>query len=184
PYLPHRDNPPYGNRYHPHIGLEALPFLPIQYEDGTYSRKGDYPGAEDTENPVRIFKAQRHKIKHAKEQAKIKQQEEDLDMARHKHSLRIMLAAGVALLVILLMISYVVYRRRGNVKILSEKNHRLKEELEKVNRSNRTKEEFLVQMMVFLAQNLHVAAPTVNHIAYHQQYHQQCHSCRQHDAQA
>lgn len=34
--------------------LEALPFLPVQYEDGTYSRKGDYPGAEDTENPVRI----------------------------------------------------------------------------------------------------------------------------------
>lgn len=92
------------------------------------------------------FKAQRHKIEHAKAQAKIKQQEEELDMARHKRSLRIMLTAGVALLVILLMISYVVYRRRGNVKILREKNHRLKEELEKVNRSNRTKEEFLVQM--------------------------------------
>lgn len=40
--------------------LEALPFLPIQYEDGTYSRKGDYPGAEDTENPVRILKERKN----------------------------------------------------------------------------------------------------------------------------
>lgn len=40
--------------------LEALPFLPVQYEDGTYSRKGDYPGAEDTENPVRILKERKN----------------------------------------------------------------------------------------------------------------------------
>ncbi|GHT27903.1 SusC/RagA family TonB-linked outer membrane protein [Bacteroidia bacterium] len=36
--------------------LEGLPFLPVQYPDGTYSRKGDYPGAEDAENPVKILK--------------------------------------------------------------------------------------------------------------------------------
>jgi TonB-linked SusC/RagA family outer membrane protein len=36
--------------------LEFLPFMPVQYEDGSYSRKGDYPGAEDAENPVKILK--------------------------------------------------------------------------------------------------------------------------------
>lgn len=35
---------------------EFLPFLPVQYADGTYSRKGDYPGAEDSENPVRLMR--------------------------------------------------------------------------------------------------------------------------------
>ncbi len=35
--------------------LEYLPFLPVQYPDGTYSRKGDYPGAEDAENPIKIL---------------------------------------------------------------------------------------------------------------------------------
>ncbi len=34
---------------------EMLPFLPIKYPDGTYSRMGDYPGAEDSENPVRLL---------------------------------------------------------------------------------------------------------------------------------
>ncbi|HYH55328.1 MAG TPA: TonB-dependent receptor plug domain-containing protein, partial [Anseongella sp.] len=34
---------------------EMLPFLPVQYPDGTYSRQGDYPGAEDSENPVRLL---------------------------------------------------------------------------------------------------------------------------------
>lgn len=34
---------------------ETLPFLPVQYPDGTYSRQGDYPGAEDAENPVRLL---------------------------------------------------------------------------------------------------------------------------------
>lgn len=34
---------------------EFLPFFPVQYADGTYSRKGDYPGAEDSENPVRLM---------------------------------------------------------------------------------------------------------------------------------
>ncbi|MDQ0109761.1 TonB-linked SusC/RagA family outer membrane protein [Chitinophaga terrae (ex Kim and Jung 2007)] len=35
---------------------EFLPFFPVRYPDGTYSRKGDYPGAEDSENPVRLLK--------------------------------------------------------------------------------------------------------------------------------
>ncbi|GEP94281.1 TonB-dependent receptor [Chitinophaga cymbidii] len=35
---------------------EFLPFLPVQYADGSYSRKGDYPGAEDSENPVRLMR--------------------------------------------------------------------------------------------------------------------------------
>lgn len=34
---------------------EFLPFLPVRYADGTYTRKGDYPGAEDSENPVRLM---------------------------------------------------------------------------------------------------------------------------------
>ena len=34
---------------------ETLPFLPVQYPDGAYSRQGDYPGAEDAENPVRLL---------------------------------------------------------------------------------------------------------------------------------
>jgi TonB-linked SusC/RagA family outer membrane protein len=34
---------------------EFLPFLPVKYADGTYSRKGDYPGAEDSENPVKLL---------------------------------------------------------------------------------------------------------------------------------
>lgn len=34
---------------------EFLPFLPVQYSDGTYSRKGDYPGAENSENPVKLL---------------------------------------------------------------------------------------------------------------------------------
>lgn len=34
---------------------EMLPFLPVKYPDGTYSRQGDYPGAEDSENPVRLL---------------------------------------------------------------------------------------------------------------------------------
>ena len=34
---------------------EMLPFLPVRYADGTYSRQGDYPGAEDSENPVRLL---------------------------------------------------------------------------------------------------------------------------------
>ncbi|MGQ8335123.1 TonB-dependent receptor [Sunxiuqinia sp. A32] len=36
--------------------LEALPFLPVMYPDGTYSHKGDYPGAENTENPIKVLK--------------------------------------------------------------------------------------------------------------------------------
>lgn len=35
---------------------EFLPFLPVKYADGAYSRKGDYPGAEDSENPVRLMR--------------------------------------------------------------------------------------------------------------------------------
>jgi len=35
---------------------EFLPFFPVRYADGTYSRKGDYPGAEDSENPVRLMR--------------------------------------------------------------------------------------------------------------------------------
>lgn len=35
---------------------EFLPFLPVQYADGAYSRKGDYPGEENSENPVRLLK--------------------------------------------------------------------------------------------------------------------------------
>lgn len=34
---------------------EFLPFLPVKYADGTYSRKGDYPGEEDSENPVKLL---------------------------------------------------------------------------------------------------------------------------------
>lgn len=36
--------------------LEFLPFLPVKYEDGTYSRKGDYPDSEEAENPVKMLK--------------------------------------------------------------------------------------------------------------------------------
>lgn len=36
---------------------EFLPFMPVTYEDGTYSRKGDYPGEEDSENPVKLLKS-------------------------------------------------------------------------------------------------------------------------------
>ncbi|MBO9154744.1 SusC/RagA family TonB-linked outer membrane protein [Chitinophaga sp. GCM10012297] len=35
---------------------EFLPFFPVRYADGSYSRKGDYPGAEDSENPVRLMR--------------------------------------------------------------------------------------------------------------------------------
>jgi TonB-linked SusC/RagA family outer membrane protein len=35
---------------------EFLPFFPVKYADGTYTRKGDYPGAEDSENPVRLMR--------------------------------------------------------------------------------------------------------------------------------
>lgn len=34
---------------------EFLPFLPVRYADGTYSRKGDFPGAENSENPVKLL---------------------------------------------------------------------------------------------------------------------------------
>ncbi|MDN3546940.1 SusC/RagA family TonB-linked outer membrane protein [Mucilaginibacter aquaedulcis] len=34
---------------------EFLPFMPVKYPDGTYSRKGDYPGEEDSENPVKLL---------------------------------------------------------------------------------------------------------------------------------
>ena len=34
---------------------EFLPFMPVQYPDGSYSRKGEYPGEEDSENPVRLL---------------------------------------------------------------------------------------------------------------------------------
>lgn len=34
---------------------EFLPFFPVRYPDGTYTRKGDYPGAENSENPVRLM---------------------------------------------------------------------------------------------------------------------------------
>ena len=34
---------------------EFLPFLPIKYADGTYSRMGDFPGSDDSENPVRLL---------------------------------------------------------------------------------------------------------------------------------
>jgi TonB-linked SusC/RagA family outer membrane protein len=34
---------------------EFLPFFPVKYPDGTYTRKGDYPGAENSENPVRLM---------------------------------------------------------------------------------------------------------------------------------
>ncbi len=33
---------------------EYLPFIPVKYSDGSWSRKGDYPGAENSENPVRL----------------------------------------------------------------------------------------------------------------------------------
>ncbi|MDR3142778.1 MAG: TonB-dependent receptor [Tannerellaceae bacterium] len=42
--------------------LEFLPFMPVQYEDGSYSRKGNYPGAEDAENPVKILKERKRII--------------------------------------------------------------------------------------------------------------------------
>lgn len=35
--------------------LEALPFLPVRYADGSYSRKGDYPDTEEAENPVKML---------------------------------------------------------------------------------------------------------------------------------
>ena len=35
--------------------LESLPFMPVRYEDGTYTRKGDYPGTEEAENPVKML---------------------------------------------------------------------------------------------------------------------------------
>jgi TonB-linked SusC/RagA family outer membrane protein len=34
---------------------EFLPFFPVRYPDGSYTRKGDYPGAENSENPVRLM---------------------------------------------------------------------------------------------------------------------------------
>lgn len=34
---------------------EFLPFFPVKYPDGSYTRKGDYPGAENSENPVRLM---------------------------------------------------------------------------------------------------------------------------------
>ncbi|RYE19438.1 MAG: TonB-dependent receptor, partial [Sphingobacteriales bacterium] len=34
---------------------DFLPFLPVKYADGTYSRKGDYPQAENSENPVKLL---------------------------------------------------------------------------------------------------------------------------------
>jgi TonB-linked SusC/RagA family outer membrane protein len=34
---------------------EYLPFLPVKYSDGSYSRKGDYPGAENSDNPIRLL---------------------------------------------------------------------------------------------------------------------------------
>lgn len=34
---------------------EFLPFLPVKYPDGSYSRKGDFPGAENSENPVKLL---------------------------------------------------------------------------------------------------------------------------------
>lgn len=34
---------------------EFLPFMPVKYPDGAYSRKGDYPGEEDSENPVKLL---------------------------------------------------------------------------------------------------------------------------------
>lgn len=34
---------------------EYLPFIPIKYSDGSWSRKGDYPGAENSENPIRLL---------------------------------------------------------------------------------------------------------------------------------
>lgn len=34
---------------------EFLPFLPVRYADGTYSRKGDFPSAENSENPVKLL---------------------------------------------------------------------------------------------------------------------------------
>jgi TonB-linked SusC/RagA family outer membrane protein len=35
--------------------LEMFPFLPVQYEDGTYSNSADHPGGEGTDNPVAIL---------------------------------------------------------------------------------------------------------------------------------
>lgn len=34
---------------------EFLPFLPVKYQDGSWSRKGDYPNAENSENPVKLL---------------------------------------------------------------------------------------------------------------------------------
>jgi TonB-linked SusC/RagA family outer membrane protein len=34
---------------------EFLPFLPVKYADGAWSRKGDYPNAENSENPVKLL---------------------------------------------------------------------------------------------------------------------------------
>ena len=34
---------------------EYLPFIPVKYSDGEWSRKGDYPGAENSENPIRLL---------------------------------------------------------------------------------------------------------------------------------
>lgn len=92
------------------------------------------------------LKSQRYKIEHAKAQAQIEQQQQELETARQQRDLYIMLTAGLALLVILLIISYVVYRRRNNVRLLNEKNGQLTEALERVRKSDRTKEEFLIQM--------------------------------------
>nr|MBI1230512.1 SusC/RagA family TonB-linked outer membrane protein [Cytophagales bacterium] len=35
--------------------LEMFPFLPVKYEDGTYSNSADHPGGEGTDNPVAIL---------------------------------------------------------------------------------------------------------------------------------
>jgi TonB-linked SusC/RagA family outer membrane protein len=34
---------------------EYLPFIPARYSDGSWTRKGDYPGAENSDNPLRLL---------------------------------------------------------------------------------------------------------------------------------
>ncbi|HEX3009130.1 MAG TPA: SusC/RagA family TonB-linked outer membrane protein, partial [Bacteroidales bacterium] len=40
--------------------LEMLPIVPVQYEDGTWGRKSDYPLGETAENPIRLLRDQKN----------------------------------------------------------------------------------------------------------------------------
>lgn len=41
---------------------EFSPFFPIKYEDGTWARGGDYPGVDNSENPVRLLNEMKNTI--------------------------------------------------------------------------------------------------------------------------